>query len=87
MLDNDAGAFRIFDVWESQEQAEKFMDGQLMPVVADLMANVADGDVEPPHRQSFYDQHDVIHPERTTASRYGRVDCWKRATSYCELAL
>ena len=61
-FDDDAGVFRIFDVWQSLEQAQAFIDGQLMPVVTDIMANAPDGDVEPPHRQSFYELHDVIQP-------------------------
>ncbi len=61
-FDDDAGVFRILDVWQSHEQAQAFIDGQLMPVVTDIMANAADGDVEPPHRQGFYELHDVIQP-------------------------
>ncbi|MET0421501.1 MAG: hypothetical protein ABW073_07330 [Acidimicrobiia bacterium] len=60
-FDDELNVFRILDVWESEAQAQAFIDGQLMPVVMDLM-NDADSGFDPPHRQSFYELHDVIHP-------------------------
>jgi hypothetical protein len=61
-FDDDAGVFRIFDVWESQEQAQRFIDEQLMPVVNELMAGQPEGSVTPPQRETFYELHDVIRP-------------------------
>ncbi|MGH3001659.1 MAG: hypothetical protein ACRDM1_03150 [Gaiellaceae bacterium] len=36
-FDEDAGVFRIFDVWESQEAWETFLNDRLMPVVRPMM--------------------------------------------------
>jgi len=60
-FDDDAGVFRIFDVWESQAQGQRFIDEQLMPIIEELMAGQPEGG-GPPDRQSFYELHDTIHP-------------------------
>ena len=36
-FDEEAGVFRIFDVWESQEAWEAFLNDRLMPIVRPLM--------------------------------------------------
>lgn len=36
-FDEDAGVFRIFNVWESQEAWETFLNERLMPVVRPMM--------------------------------------------------
>ena len=36
-FDEQAGVFRVFDVWESQEAWEAFFNDRLMPVVTPLM--------------------------------------------------
>lgn len=36
-FDEDAGVFRIFDVWESREAWETFLNDRLMPVVRPMM--------------------------------------------------
>src|SRR5262245_62932627 len=61
-FDDDAGVFRIFDVWESQEQAQRFIDEQLMPVIDELMAGQPEGSGGPPQRETHYELHDVLHP-------------------------
>lgn len=53
----DDGVFRIYDVWESQEHLDRFLDDRLMPVVGKMMA--AGGDAPPP-RQYTYELHNVI---------------------------
>jgi hypothetical protein len=55
-FDEDAGVFRIFEVWESQEQAERFINGQVMPLVIEL----AGEDAAAPQRQSFYELHGLM---------------------------
>jgi hypothetical protein len=52
------GVFRIFDVWESEEHANRFMEDRLMPIVQKRMA--AGGSGGPPDRQYTYELHDVI---------------------------
>ncbi len=36
-FDEEAGVFRIFDVWESQEAWDTFMRDRLMPIVRPMM--------------------------------------------------
>jgi len=36
-FDGEAGVFRIFDVWESREAWEAFLNDRLMPVVRPMM--------------------------------------------------
>jgi hypothetical protein len=57
-FDEEAGVFRIFDVWESEEDARRFIDGTLMPIVEELLAGR--DDVPPPAREYFYELHDLI---------------------------
>ena len=57
-FDEDAGVFRIFDVWESREAAQRFIEGTLNPILGEVMAGR--DDATPPDRDSFYELHDVI---------------------------
>ena len=61
-FDDDAGVFRVFDVWESQEQGQRFTDEQVMPIVNELMAGQPEGSGGPPQRQTYYELHDLIRP-------------------------
>ena len=62
-FDDDAGVFRIFDVWESREQGQRFIEEQLMPIVNELMAAEPEGTGGgPPQRETYYELHDVIRP-------------------------
>ena len=36
-FDEEAGVFRVFDVWESQEAWDAFLNDRLMPIVRPLM--------------------------------------------------
>jgi hypothetical protein len=57
-FDEDAGVFRIFDIWESQAQAQRFIDGIIMPFVQPAL----DSGAPPPARQAFYELHNVVTP-------------------------
>ena len=62
-FDRDAGVFRIFDVWQTREQGEKFINDLLGPVTGRLAVAAADrGDVTftPPNREGWYDLHDSV---------------------------
>src|SRR4051812_26343889 len=62
-FDHDAGVFRIFDVWESREQGEKFISERLGPIVERMGADAAqsgDNSFAPPSRESWYELHDSL---------------------------
>ena len=61
-FDHDGGVFRIFDVWESREQGDRFLTERLGPVLERLAGEAAarGDDFEPPQRESWYELHDVI---------------------------
>jgi hypothetical protein len=54
------GAWRIFDIWESREQAQRFQDERLMPIVQEQMQQ--NDDMTPPDVVDMYDLHDLVHP-------------------------
>jgi hypothetical protein len=56
--DEEQGVFRILDVWESREHAQRFIDERLMPIVNELLAGR--DDAPPPSREYFYELHDVV---------------------------
>ena len=53
---SDDGVFRIYEVWESREAAERFFDERIMPAVND----VTDGEPSPPVKQELYELHNFI---------------------------
>jgi hypothetical protein len=56
-FDHDAGVFRIYDVWESNELAQSFYENRLGPAVAQMMAE--DPSATPPQRETSYDLHNA----------------------------
>jgi len=62
-FDHDAGVFRIFDVWETREQGEKFFNERLNPIIEPMAAAAMqdpNSDFAPPSRESWYDLHDSM---------------------------
>jgi hypothetical protein len=62
-FDHDSGVFRVFDVWASREQGEKFVNDRLNPIIEPMMtaaAQSADNDFAPPSRETWYELHDSI---------------------------
>jgi hypothetical protein len=59
-FDHDAGVFRIFDVWNSREQGQRFNDEQLNPILESMMASAAEGEFAPPTRDGWYELHDTM---------------------------
>jgi hypothetical protein len=57
-FDEEAGVFRIFDVWETREQGERFINERLMPIVQEVMASRPDA--TPPEREGWYELHDLM---------------------------
>ena len=54
-FDDEAGVFRIFDVWETREQAEVF-EARVMEIVAEIVPLGTPA----PARAASYELHDVV---------------------------
>jgi len=59
-FDEEAGVFRIMDVWESRAQGERFLTERLQPILDELMPQMPEGSATPPEREAWYELHDVI---------------------------
>jgi hypothetical protein len=62
-FDHDAGVFRILDVWETREQADRFMTERLNPIVERMMEaaqSAGDTSFTPPNREGWYELHNTI---------------------------
>jgi len=57
--DEEQKVFRIFDLWETQEDAQRFIDGRLMPIMEE-MAGDGPPPGRPPARQYFYEIHHLV---------------------------
>jgi hypothetical protein len=57
-FDEDAGVFRVFDVWETREDGERFIRERLTPIIDELRAGSPDA--RPPDRQGWYELHDLM---------------------------
>ena len=57
-FDEEAGVFRIFDVWETREHGERFIRDRLQPIITELMATRSDA--TPPDREGWYELHDLM---------------------------
>ena len=62
-FDKDAKVFRIMDVWESQDHAERFIEERIQPMMEQgVQALPNQSDTSPPTREAFYELHDVRVP-------------------------
>ena len=62
-FDHDGGVFRIFDVWETREQGEKFITERLNPIIEPMAAAAAqdpNSNFAPPNRETWYELHDSM---------------------------
>ncbi len=57
-FDEEAGVFRIFDVWDTREHGERFIRERLLPIVEELIATR--DDATPPDREGWYELHDLM---------------------------
>ncbi len=57
-FDEEAGVFRIFDVWETREAWDRFTRERLMPIIEELTAGQPDA--PPPDRETVYELHDFL---------------------------
>ena len=59
-FDHDRGVFRIFDVWESRDAGQRFMDGKLMPIIERMSAEGPAEEFAPPTADYWYELHDTM---------------------------
>ena len=61
-FDDEAGVFRILDVWATREAAERFLAQQVQPLVEQGPQAFPDPDAfTEPTRDGFYDLHHEVH--------------------------
>jgi hypothetical protein len=61
-FDHDAGVFRIFDVWQTREDGERFTKEKLEPIIDAMIATATESGEEfaPPAREGWYELHDSM---------------------------
>jgi len=60
-FDDEAGVFRIFDVWETREHAEQFLAKNVQPLIEQGPQTFPNPDnVTQPTRDGFYELHHVV---------------------------
>jgi hypothetical protein len=70
-FDDDAGVFRILDVWETQEQAERFLEEHIQPLMEEGPGAFPNPDnFTPPTRDGFYELHHAVSPARAIAQAF-----------------
>jgi hypothetical protein len=57
-FDEDAGVFRIFDIWETEEHGRRFQNETIMPLVEEIV--MSSDNPAMPTRDVYYPLHDVI---------------------------
>jgi hypothetical protein len=57
-FDEEMGVFRVFEVWETREAAERFHGGRVIAAVIELTGGKVE--VPLPLRQYFYDLHGLL---------------------------
>jgi hypothetical protein len=58
-FDDDAGVFRIVNVWETREQGQRYLDEKVLPAVREV---IPAGEAAPPNRETVYELHHVAKP-------------------------
>ena len=67
-FDDEAGVFRILDIWETKEQAQQFMEAHVQPLVDQGPGAFPNPDnFTEPTRDGFYELHHVVSPIGTHA--------------------
>ena len=60
-FDHEKGVFRIFDVWESRQAGEQWMETVLNPVLERVMSQASEPDsLTPPTADYWYELHDSV---------------------------
>jgi hypothetical protein len=58
---DSGGVFRIFEIWESREHAQRFEEERLMPIVQEMMSQ-GGAEMSPPDTTDTYELHDFFRP-------------------------
>jgi len=58
-FDEDAGVFRIVNVWDTREQGQRYRDEKVLPIVREV---IPEGQGAPPNRETAYELHHVAKP-------------------------
>ena len=62
-FDDNNHVFRIFDVWESRAQGERFLADRIQPMIDEGPQSFPNpAAFTPPTREGFYELHDVLKP-------------------------
>jgi hypothetical protein len=62
-FDDEAGVFRILDVRETREHADRFLAEHVQPLIDEGAGAFPDPNAfAMPTRDGFYELHDVVHP-------------------------
>jgi hypothetical protein len=62
-FDDEAGVFRILDIWESREHADRFLAEHVQPLIEEGPSAFPDPDAfAMPTRDGFYELHAVVSP-------------------------
>ena len=60
-FDEEDGVFRIVDLWETREHAQRFLDEHIQPLVDQGPSAFPSPDTfEPPSKDGFYELHRVV---------------------------
>jgi hypothetical protein len=68
-FDEDEGVFRILDIWESREHAERFLAEHIQPLIEEGPSAFPNPDsFAMPTRDGFYELHDVLVQQHASVS-------------------
>jgi hypothetical protein len=60
-FDDETGVFRIFDIWETREQADRFLAEHVQPLIEQGPGAFPNPEAFTiPSRDGFYELHDVV---------------------------
>jgi hypothetical protein len=57
-FDEEAGVFRVVNVWETREQGQRYLDEKIVPTVREVVP----GGGRSPDRETVYELHHVAKP-------------------------
>ena len=58
-FDEEAGVFRVVNVWETKQQGQTYLDEKVIPAAIEVMGDDARGR---PSRQGSYELHHILKP-------------------------